>query len=545
MRLVSFIPTGTRIDFMRWRRTAGMASIAFVVLSAALFLGVGLNYGIDFRGGILVEIRTEGPADIGALRSQLSTLDLGEVELQEFGEPTDVLIRIERQTGAEREQLKAVEVVKQALGPGVDYRRVEFVGPKVGAELIEAGITAVLLALGAMLIYIWFRFEWQFGVGAVVALMHDVILTIGIFSLLGLEFNLSTVAAVLTIAGYSINDTVVIYDRVRENLRKYKTLPIDDLLNLSVNDTLSRTILTSVTTLLALFCLFFFGGQVIKGFSFAMIWGVLVGTYSSIWVAVPLLVYMKLKRGGLIVGEVDDEGHRLAAWPSSRRSIRRAAASSSPMARAGSRISGEVFTGSVIVLVDTVRPWPEGDAGRATIGGLAAVVDADPAVEILLLGTGTTMRPLEPELRAALRERGIVCDAMDTGAACRSLQRAGRRGPPRRRRARRARLRRNRNGAAWAPFPPPNGLEDVLGRGHRIQHRDRQHGVGAREQHRAPPCRRLRVVRRVHEAERDLLRRPDDEPDVEPHDSAEPHADADLGVLGHAIVSPISTASTK
>ncbi len=308
MRLVSFIPTGTRIDFMRWRRAAGMASIALTVLSAALFLAVGLNYGIDFRGGILVEIRTEGPADIGALRSQLSTLDLGEVELQEFGEPTDVLIRIERQTGAEREQLKAVEVVKEALGPGVDYRRVEFVGPKVGAELIEAGITAVLLALAAMLVYIWFRFEWQFGVGAVVALAHDVILTIGIFSLLGLEFNLSTVAAVLTIAGYSINDTVVIYDRVRENLRKYKTLAIHDLLNLSVNDTLSRTILTSVTTLLALFCLFFFGGQVIKGFSFAMIWGVIVGTYSSIWVAVPLLVYMKLKRGGLIVGEVDDEG---------------------------------------------------------------------------------------------------------------------------------------------------------------------------------------------------------------------------------------------
>ena len=165
----------------------------------------------------------------------------------------------------------------------------------------------MLLALAAMLVYIWFRFEWQFGVGAVIALMHDVILTIGVFSVLGLEFNLSTVAAVLTIAGYSINDTVVIYDRVRENLRKYKTLPLEDLLNLSVNDTLSRTILTSVTTLLALLCLFFFGGQVIKGFSFAMIWGVIVGTYSSIWVAVPLLVYMKLKRGGLIVGEVDDD----------------------------------------------------------------------------------------------------------------------------------------------------------------------------------------------------------------------------------------------
>ena len=307
MRLISLIPTGTKIDFMRWRRIAGMASGVLATLSIVLFLGVGLNYGIDFRGGILVEIRTEGPADIGQLRSDLSNLNLGEVELQEFGEPTDVLIRIERQAGEEREQLKAVEVVKEALGPGVDYRRVEFVGPKVGAELIEAGITAVLLALAAMLIYIWFRFEWQFGVGAVIALMHDVILTIGVFSVLGLELNLSTVAAVLTIAGYSINDTVVIYDRVRENLRKYKTLPLDDLLNLSVNDTLSRTILTSVTTLLALLCLFFFGGQVIKGFSFAMIWGVIVGTYSSIWVAVPLLVYMKLKRGGLIVGEVDDD----------------------------------------------------------------------------------------------------------------------------------------------------------------------------------------------------------------------------------------------
>lgn len=307
MRLVSLIPTGTKIDFMRWRRIAGMTSVALAVLSVVLFLGVGLNYGIDFRGGILIEIRTDGPADIGQLRSELSNLNLGEVELQEFGEPTDVLIRIERQEGEEREQLRAVEVVKEALGPGVDYRRVEFVGPKVGAELIEAGITAVLLALAAMLIYIWFRFEWQFGVGAVIALMHDVILTIGVFSILGLEFNLSTVAAVLTIAGYSINDTVVIYDRVRENLRKYKTLPLDDLLNLSVNDTLSRTILTSVTTLLALLCLFFFGGQVIKGFSFAMIWGVIVGTYSSIWVAVPLLVYMKLKRGGLIVGEVDDD----------------------------------------------------------------------------------------------------------------------------------------------------------------------------------------------------------------------------------------------
>ena len=254
-----------------------------------------------------MEIRTEGPADIAKLRSMLNDLGLGEVQLQEFGQPTDVLIRIERQRGGEKGQQVAIDRAKSALGADVNYRRTEFVGPKVGGELIEAGLTAVLLALAAMLIYIWFRFEWQFGVGAVAALLHDVILTIGIFSLLGLEFNLSTVAAILTIAGYSINDTVVVYDRVRENLRKFKQMSLYELLNLSINGTLSRTLLTSVTTLIALGALYFFGGEVIKGFSFAMIWGVVVGTYSSIFIAVPLLVYMKLRRTGLIVGEgIDD-----------------------------------------------------------------------------------------------------------------------------------------------------------------------------------------------------------------------------------------------
>ena len=306
MRLISLIPTGTKIDFMRYRKMAGCSSVALAILSVVLFLVLGLNYGIDFRGGILMEIRTPGAADVGELRSRLSRLGLGEVQLQTFGNETDVLIRIESQPGGEKGLQRAVGIVKDALGNEVDYRRTETVGPKVGGELIEAGIVAVTLALSAMLLYIWFRFEWQFGVGAVVALTHDVILTIGIFGLLGLEFNLSTVAAILTIAGYSINDTVVVYDRVRENLRKYKTMDIDALLNLSVNNTLSRTLLTSVTTLLALLALFLFGGEVIKGFSFAMIWGVIVGTYSSIWIAVPLLVYMQLKRGGLILGEVDE-----------------------------------------------------------------------------------------------------------------------------------------------------------------------------------------------------------------------------------------------
>ena len=189
------------------------------------------------------------------------------------------------------------------MGSGIDYRRTEFVGPKVSGELVEAGIIAVISALVAMLMYIWFRFEWQFGVGAVIALGHDVLLTIGIFSLIGLEFNLSTVAAILTIAGYSINDTVVVYDRVRENLRKYKVRPLEDILNMSLNNTLSRTILTSVTTLIALFILFFFGGEVLKGFSFAMIWGVLVGTYSSIFIATPLLMNMNLRASAVALPE--------------------------------------------------------------------------------------------------------------------------------------------------------------------------------------------------------------------------------------------------
>ena len=296
MRLVSLVPVGTKVNFLRFRQIGMGLSLLLCLASAILFTTKGLNYGIDFQGGILVEVRTSGPANIGQIRGQISALGLGNIEIQEFGQSTDVLIRIERQPGGAKEQNQAVEKVKSTLGSGVDYRRIEFVGPKVSGELVEAGVTAVLLALAAMLLYIWFRFEWQFGVGALVALVHDVLLTIGIFCLLGLEFNLSTVAAILTIAGYSINDTVVVYDRVRENLRKYKVMELTDLLNLSLNDTLSRTLLTSITTLLALFILYFFGGEVLKGFSFAMIWGVLVGTYSSLMVATPLLIQMRLRR---------------------------------------------------------------------------------------------------------------------------------------------------------------------------------------------------------------------------------------------------------
>ena len=297
MRSYNFLPREPRIDFIGRRKLAYFFSAALVVASVFSFLALGLNFGIDFRGGILIEARTDGPADLASLRRVLGSLDLGEVQLQEFGEPDDVLIRVQRQVGDEAAQLRAIELVKEALSATViDYRRTEFVGPKVGAELIRSATWAVILALGAILLYVWFRFEWHFGVGAIVALTHDVVTTIGLFAVTQLEFNLATVAAILTIAGYSINDTVVIYDRVRENLRKFKKRPVEDVLNLSLNGTLSRTLMTSLTTLLALLTLVILGGPIIRDFALAMIWGVLIGTYSSIYIASPVLLWIGARR---------------------------------------------------------------------------------------------------------------------------------------------------------------------------------------------------------------------------------------------------------
>ncbi len=293
---MQLIPSGTNIPFIAMRKFFFAFSI-LVVLGSILLVGFrGLNYGIDFQGGILLEVKTQGPADIGGMRSTLNALDLGEISLQGFGAPDDVLIRVARQEGGDAQQQVAVDKVKQALGTGVEYRRVEVVGPQVSNELLTDGVYAVVLALAAIMVYVWFRFEWQFGFAAVVALVHDVIATIGVFAVLQWEFNLTTVAAVLTIAGYSINDTVVVFDRVRENLRKYKTMAFPELLNRSINETLSRTIMTSLTTLVAIGALYVFGGEVVRGFSFAMIFGITIGTFSSICLASPLLLYMKVPR---------------------------------------------------------------------------------------------------------------------------------------------------------------------------------------------------------------------------------------------------------
>ena len=291
------IPENPSVNFIGRRAIFFIFSALLMVSSVAMFATKGLNYGIDFTGGIMIEIKTEKPNQISLLRERLSGLGLGSIELQEFGAPDDILIRIQRQEGGEEAQQQAVTSAKEAMGSIVaEYRRTELVGPKVSDELFMNGIYAVLSAMLAILIYIWFRFEWQFGLGAVIALLHDVVSTIGIFALLGLEFNLATVAAMLTIAGYSINDTVVVFDRVRENMRKYKVKPMDELLNDSANETLSRTVVTSLTTLIALLALYMLGGSVIRDFSFAMIWGVLIGTYSSVSLAVPLLLYLGVTR---------------------------------------------------------------------------------------------------------------------------------------------------------------------------------------------------------------------------------------------------------
>ncbi|MED5300695.1 MAG: protein translocase subunit SecF, partial [Pseudomonadota bacterium] len=253
LKPIRFVPSGTNIRFVNKRGFAFTLSAIILLASVFCLTSLGLNFGIDFRGGILMEIRSSNAVNIPQIRDRLSTLGLGEVTIQEFGKETDALVRIQRQDGAEKEQMAAINKVKDRLGSEFEYRRTEFVGPTVGKELKEAGIIAICLALLSILIYIWLRFEWQFSLGAIAALSHDIVSTVGLFALLQYEFNLATVAAILTIAGYSINDTVVVYDRVRENLRKYRQLELSEVFNMSINETLSRTTMTSVTTLLALF----------------------------------------------------------------------------------------------------------------------------------------------------------------------------------------------------------------------------------------------------------------------------------------------------
>ena len=291
---LKILPENSKINFIGLRFLTYIISGIFAFGSLGVFFTKGLNYGIDFKGGTMIEVRTPTAPDLGKMRSELNALNLGDVALQEFGSPQDILIRVEQQEGGEKAQLKAVDTIKQALGADMEYRRVETVGPTVGAEMVENSIQAILWALVAMLIYIWLRFEWQFGLCAILALTHDALAILGLYSVFGLEFNLTAIVAILITIGYSINDTVVIYDRVRENLRKFKKMAVPDVLNLSINETLGRTILTSSSTLLALFALYYWGGEVIANYSLPILVGVAVGTYSSICLAAPLLLSFNL-----------------------------------------------------------------------------------------------------------------------------------------------------------------------------------------------------------------------------------------------------------
>jgi len=291
MPILRIIKSATNINFMRIKKLTLFVSTILFLLSLSLIFIKGLNLGIDFTGGSLIEVRFKENIDLNNLRTKMNKLNLGEIQLQTIGNENDIIFKVQDN---KNKQTETVQIIKESLNDqSVEYRRTEFVGPKVGSELVNAGIIAVIFSLIGILIYIWIRFQWNFALGAIIALIHDVVLTLGFFSVLQLEFNLATVAAVLTIAGYSINDTVVIYDRVRDSMRKYKQITFDEVINISLNSTLSRTLMTSLSTLLALIALLTFGGIVISSFIIALIWGVLIGTYSSIYVASPILTYLK------------------------------------------------------------------------------------------------------------------------------------------------------------------------------------------------------------------------------------------------------------
>ena len=296
----------SNISFNKFYRKFNILSIILIVISLVFLIFKGLNYGVDFKGGTLIELRTTDKTNnISLIRDSFNQMNLGDVSVKKFGNETDFIVKFEKQNSNDPEFIKNIQNKLSSSIGDVDFRRVENVGPKVSSELLKSGIFAISLSLAAMLLYIWIRFEWQFSLGAILAIFHDVIITLGIFSIFSLEINLSIVAAVLTIVGYSMNDTVVIFDRVRENLRKYSDIKIFELTNISINETLSRTIITSVTTLLALFSIYLFGGEILKGFSLAMILGVVFGTYSSIYIANPILVALNVSQRTIVKEEKD------------------------------------------------------------------------------------------------------------------------------------------------------------------------------------------------------------------------------------------------
>ncbi len=296
MKLLRLAPEDTKFGFMRFRRVSYPFSAIMSIVSVIMFLAIGMNFGIDFSGGTLIELRAKsGTSDMSHLRDVGEHLGLGDIEVQSFGNLSDVTMRIRVQPGGDAAQQVAVEKVRVGVGDGYEFRRVEVVGPRVSGELVQSGTLGVCLSILAVLTYLWFRFEWQFAVGAVIATMHDLLLTVGFFSVTQLEFNTTSIAAILTIVGYSLNEAVVVLDRIRENMRKYKKMTIADMIDLSINAVLPRTIMTATTVFLALLSLVIFGGHVIRSFSLAMMWGLFVGTYSSVFICAPILIYLGVR----------------------------------------------------------------------------------------------------------------------------------------------------------------------------------------------------------------------------------------------------------
>ena len=407
MRLV---PDVTNIPFMKFRNYAFGFSIITSLAALGLFAAINMNYGIDFKGGSLIEVQAKGEtADIGAIRSKLSELNIGDVQVQTFGTPRDVMIRVESQDLGENAEQAVVAQVREELGDAYEFRRVEVVGATVSSELVRNGFIGVGAALLAILAYVWFRFEWQFGLGAIIATGHDIVLTIGLFVVTGMEFNLTSIAAILTIMGYSLNDTVVVYDRVRENLRRFKKMPIPELLDLSMNQTLSRTVLTGLTTLLALGALCLFGGEVIRSFTIAMIFGIVVGTYSSIFVAGPLLILFKLRPGGNEIGDQRRLGGAFEAIAMKGIEIRAAhfpgRAPIDAYGNGGFRFADMSHIGSILCLPSGIHGWTPQDAAALVLEDIERILAEAGDIEVLLFGMGRDLRPIPKPIKEALRER--------------------------------------------------------------------------------------------------------------------------------------------
>ena len=400
------VPDDTKFDFTRFRRISFPISALLSIVAIVLFFTHGLNFGIDFKGGTLLEVQAKsGTADIAAMRATLGGLGLGDVQLQQFGGPADVLIRVAEQPGGDAAQQAAVQKIRGALGDAVEYRRVEVVGPRVSGELLAYGMLGLMLAIFAILIYLWFRFEWQFALGAMIANVHDIVLTIGFMSISQVDFDLTSIAALLTILGYSLNDTVVIYDRIREMLRRYKKMPMPELLNESINSTLSRSIITHVTVTLALLALFMFGGHAIHSFTAVMIFGVvLVGTYTSIFIAAPILIYLGVgthrRRAGKTVQEVTMPA------PSDAPHLPRSAPIEA-YGKGGFAFADMSHRGSLLCLPEAIWAWPVARPADIDRASLARVFAAAAGIDTLIIGTGTGVwLPPSGAARGAARGEG-------------------------------------------------------------------------------------------------------------------------------------------